>query len=319
MPQKKRTRRRKVAPATVGLAASATKAGLEGELGSLAQTVEADGGSVLGSYLEPFGGKPILLVTLPIDKVAPTPYQRDASEAHVKRLMNVIEKIGRFLDPVIAVHQDSGYWTPNGNHRLQALKKLGAKSVTALLLPDPDVAFKILALNTEKAHNLREKSLEVIRMERALGGTGIPASAPKESDYAFELEEPAFLTLGLCYEQRPRISGGAYHPLLKRIDEFLEEPIPKALAERQRRASRILEVDDVVSEIVQKLKDRGLTSPYLRAFVVARINPIRFSKATSFDFDQVLEKTLASAEKFNVGKIRQQDLASMAGPPASDE
>jgi ParB family chromosome partitioning protein len=311
---KKRTRRKKVAPGTVGLAAGATKAALEGQFSSLAQTVEADGGSVLGSYLEPYGGKPVLLVTLPIEKVAPTPYQRDASEAHVKRLMNVIEKIGRFLDPVIAVHQDSGYWTPNGNHRLQALKKLGAKSVTALLLPDPELAFKILALNTEKAHNVREKSLEAIRMERALEGP-----SGQETDYTFELEEPAFLTLGICYEKRPRISGGAYHPLLKRIDGFLDEPIAKALAERQRRANKLIELDDAVSEVVQKLKDRGLTNPYLRAFVVARINPIRFSKATSLDFDQVLEKMLASAKRFNVEKIRQQDLASMAGPPVSDE
>jgi len=314
MPQKKRPRRKKVAPGTVGLAAGATKAALEGQLGSLAQTVEADGGSVLGSYLEPYGGKPVLLVTLPIDKVAPTPYQRDASDAHVKRLMNVIEKIGRFLDPVIAVHQGSGYWTPNGNHRLQALKKLGAKSVTALLLPDPELAFKILALNTEKAHNLREKSLEAIRMERALEGP-----SGQETDYTFELEEPAFLTLGICYEKRPRISGGAYHSLLRRIDEFVAAPLREALRERERRANKLMELDDAVSEVVQKLKDRGLTSPYLRAFVVARINPVRFSKATSFDFDQVLEKMLAAAKKFNVEKIRQQDLASMAGPPPGEE
>jgi len=313
-PPKKRTRRKKVAPGTVGLAAGATKAALEGQLGSLAQTVEADGGSVLGSYLEPYGGKPVLLVTLPIDKVAPTPYQRDASDAHVKRLMNVIEKIGRFLDPVIAVHQGSGYWTPNGNHRLQALKKLGAKSVTALLLPDPELAFKILALNTEKAHNLREKSLEAIRMERALEGP-----SGQETDYTFELEEPAFLTLGICYEKRPRISGGAYHSLLRRIDEFVAAPLREALRERERRANKLMELDDAVSEVVQKLKDRGLTSPYLRAFVVARINPVRFSKATSFDFDQVLEKMLAAAKKFNVEKIRQQDLASMAGPPPGEE
>jgi ParB family chromosome partitioning protein len=57
----------------------------------------------------------------------------------------------------------------------------------------------------------------------------------------------------------------------------------------------------------------------LRPFVVARINPIRFSKATSFDFDQVVEKMLASVKKFNVEKIRQQDLASMASPPPSEE
>ena len=85
--------------------------------------------------------------------------------------MGVIEKIGRFLDPIIAVRKDEQYWTPNGNHRLQALKKLGAKTIVALLVPDADVAFKILALNTEKAHNLREKSLETIRMARALAAS----------------------------------------------------------------------------------------------------------------------------------------------------
>ena len=81
-----------------------------------------------------------------------------------------MEKIGLFLDPIIAIRHEDKYWTPNGNHRLQALKKLGVRTVVALLVPDPQVAFKILALNTEKAHNLREKSLETIRMARALAG-----------------------------------------------------------------------------------------------------------------------------------------------------
>ena len=110
----------------------------------------------------------MLLVALPIDRVEPTPYQRDPSDAHVKRLMNVIEKVGRFLDPVVLIRHDDRYWTPNGNHRLQAMRKLGAQTIIGLLVPDPEVAFKILALNTEKAHNVKEKSLETIRMARAL-------------------------------------------------------------------------------------------------------------------------------------------------------
>lgn len=313
MPVKKRTRRKKVAPGTAGLAAAETKAAPSGEADSLARQVEADGGAVLGSYREPYGGKQVLLAALPIDKVEPTPYQRNASEAHVKRLMNVIEKIGRFLDPIVAIRQDSLYWTPNGNHRLQALKKLGAKTVTALLIPEADVAFKILALNTEKAHNVREKSLEVIRMERALA-----EGKAKESDYAFEFEEASYLTLGLCYEQRPRFSGGAYQPVLKRTDDFFELPISKALAEREKRAAKLLELDDAVSEIVQKLKDRGLTSPYLRPFVVARINPIRFSKSTEFDSNEVLDKMIAAARRFKVEKVQQQDLAKMGGPPGEE-
>jgi ParB family chromosome partitioning protein len=282
---------------------------------ALAEQVRADGGVVLAAYREPFGGTPVLFTALPVDRVEPTPFQRDPSLPHVKRLMDVVEKLGRFLDPIVVVHQGGAYWTPNGNHRLQALRKLGARTVTALLVPDPDVAYKILALNTEKAHNLKEKSLETIRMERALAD-----STPQrpEREFAFEFDQPAFLTLGAAYEKRPRLSGGAYHPILRRIDDFLDEPVNKALRERERRSARLLEVDDQVSGIVEKLKARGLTSPYLRSFVVARVNPIRFSTSTDFDFDDVLDRMERAAAKFKIEKVKQEDVVR-AGGGAPDE
>jgi ParB family chromosome partitioning protein len=229
--------------------------------------------------------------------------------------MGVIETIGRFLDPIITVRKDGQYWTPNGNHRLQALKKLGVRTIVALLVPDAEVAFKILALNTEKAHNLREKSLETIRMARALAKT----SDEDETTFAFEFEQPAFLTLGVCYEERPRLSGGAYQSILRRVDEFLKEPMSKALKERERRGRKILKLDDAVSAAVEKLKARGLTSPYLKAFVVARVNYTRFSKATSFDFDETLDKIIGSAAKFNVDRVKQEDVVRVGGSGPPDE
>jgi ParB family chromosome partitioning protein len=287
----------------------------EPKLGELAAQVEADDGAVLGSYSDPFGGTGVMLVALPIEKVEPTPFQRDPSEPHVKRLMTVIEKFGRFLDPVVLVHHDGGYWTPNGNHRLQAMKKLGARTIVGLLVSDPDVAFKILALNTEKAHNVKEKSLETIRMARALAGR----KAGAESDYAFEFELPSFLTLGAAYEERRSLSGGAYQPVLRRIDDFLEEPMPRAVKERERRATKVLKLDDAVNKVVAALKDKGLTSPYLKPFVVARVNPIRFSKATEFDFDDVMDKMIASAGRFNVERVKQEDVAKVGGGPPEED
>lgn len=314
---KKRTvrRRRKTTPKSVGLAPLDTRTSDDPAAARLAREVDADGGAVLASYREPFGGTAVLLAALPIDRVEPTPFQRDPSEPHVKRLMNVVETLGRFLDPIVAIRTDDGYWTPNGNHRLQALRKLGARTIVALLVPDPDIAFKILALNTEKAHNLKEKSLETIRMERAL--VDAPAGRTERS-FAFEFDQPAFLTLGAAYEQRPRLSGGAYHPLLRRVEDFLDERIPRALTERERRAGKILAVDDAVTRIVQQLKARGLTSPYLRPFVVARINPIRFSTSTEFDFDDVLDRMSRAAAKFKVEKIRQEDVVRAGGGPADE-
>jgi ParB family chromosome partitioning protein len=314
-PRKKPVRRKKAAPASVGLTPAETRTAGNGAVDELSRSIEADGGAVLAAYREPFGGKPLLLAALPVDRVEPTPYQRDPSDAHVKRLMGVIDAIGRFLDPIITIRHEDRYWTPNGNHRLQALKKLGVRTVVALVVPEPDVAFKILALNTEKAHNLREKSLETIRMARALARTrDVPESA-----FAFEFEQPAFLTLGICYEERPRLSGGAYQPILRRIDEFLDMPMSKAMKERERRGRAVLKLDDAVSAVVEKLKERGLTSPYLKPFVVARVNYTRFSKATSFDFDETMSKIISSAARFNVEKVKQSDVVKAGGGPPDDE
>jgi ParB family chromosome partitioning protein len=314
---KRISRRKKATAASVGLAPAETREVRDRDAERLAEAVEGDGGVVLATYREPFGGTPVLFTALPVERVEPTPFQRDPSLPHVKRLMDVVETLGRFLDPIVVIRHDSGYWTPNGNHRLQALRKLGVKTITALLVPDPEVAFKILALNTEKAHNLKEKSLETIRMERALADS---SPGRREREFAFEFDQPAFLTLGAAYEQRPRLSGGAYNSMLRRIEDFLDEPVTRALRERERRAGKLLAVDDDVSAIIEKLKARGLTSPYLRPFVVARVNPIRFSTSTEFDFDDVLERMQRAAAKFKIDRVKQEHVVRAGGgAPEEDE
>jgi ParB family chromosome partitioning protein len=312
--KKKAVRRKKQAAGSIGLSPAETVTDV-GAAETLTPVVERDGGAVLGAYRDPFGGTTVLIVSLPIDRVEPTPYQRDPSDAHVKRLMKVIETLQRFLDPIIVVRHDDRYWTPNGNHRLQAMRRLGAKAIVALLIPDAQIAYQILALNTEKAHNLREKSLETIRMARALADD---TREPEEA-FEFQFEQPSFLTLGAAYESRPRLSGAVYQSVLRRIDEFLDKPLKKSVAERERRARLVLALDDRVTAIVEKLKARGLTSPYLRPFVAARINPIRFSKAASFDFDEVMEKMTAAAGKFNIERVKPEEVTKASGPPADED
>ncbi len=311
-------RRRKPAGASVGLTARELQAAAPpGEVAELHRSIEQDGGQALATYREPYGGRWVVLASLPIEIVEPTPYQRNLSDTHVRRLEGVIGKIGRFLDPIIAVRaQQEGaarYWTPNGHHRLSAMRTLGAKSIIAIVVPEPAAAYQILALNTEKAHNLREKALEVIRMYRELARL----DEAKEETYALEFEDPAFITLGLCYEQRPRFSGGAYHPVLKRVDTFLDQPLGTALGVRERRAKTVLHLDDLVVQQVEALKAKGLTSPYLKSFVVARVNPIRFrpKDAPPLSFDEVLERMTRATEKFNADKIKMEDLAKSGGAP----
>ncbi len=310
----RRSRKRaEAAPRSRGLTADALGAGSPpAPVARLAAAVEEDGGSVLATYRDPLGGSWQLLAGLPVDRVEPTPYQRDLSEAHVAKLCGAIDKLGRYLDPIVAVRTEEGrYWTPNGHHRLAALRTLGARSVVAIVVPEMEVAHRILLLNTEKAHNLRERALEVIRLAENLA----ELDPRPEREFESECEEPALLTLGLCYQENGRFAGGAYHPVLKRVEKFLAAPLPKALETRRERAAKVLELDEAVTAAVKELKSKGFDSPYLRAFVVARINPLRFKRGAKADFDETIDKMLAGARRFDPGRIRADQVARAGGAP----
>ena len=309
-----RKRPRKAKPGTKGLGPAECRLDQPtGAAAEVAEAIEKAGGWVVGSYKEPLGGHPLLLAILPIDAVEPTPFQRDLSDAHHKRLADVINKTGRFLDPIIAVvAPKEGFWTPNGRHRLEAMRRLGAKSITTLVAADREVAWQILALNTEKAHNLKERSLEVIRIYRGLVDEDATRS---ESQFAFYLDEPALVTLGICYERVPRFGGGAYHSILRRLETFTDQPLRAALRDHEKRATMVLDLEEKVAAAVRKLKELGLVSPYLRSFVVARINPLRWIKGEPPPLEEVLKTMRERAAKFNVEKIKPQDLAGAAGPP----
>jgi len=77
----------------------------------------------------------------------------------------------------------------------------------------------------------------------------------------------------------------------------------------------VLDLEEKVAVVVNQLKERGLVSPYLRSFVVARINPLRWIKDEPPPLEDVLKSMRERAAKFNVEKIRPQDLAGAAGPP----
>jgi ParB family chromosome partitioning protein len=286
------------------------------ELSALSADVAARGGAVIGAYREPFSGRPLLLASLPREAVEPTPFQRDLSPTHTKRLATKIEESGSFLDPLIVVRGAEGdFWTPNGRHRLAAAKVLGLRQITALISPDEELAFKILALNTEKAHNLKDRSLEAIRMAQALAEK---RPRTKECDYAVEFEAPELLTLGLVYLQNGRFAGGAYSPFLKKVDRFQTSTLPRSLREREGYAARLLAIDGRVKEIIAELKERGFNSPYVRNYVVARLNPVRFHRAKKGDTEPpmplgaALTRMAAAARKFDLASVRERDLALVA-------
>jgi ParB family transcriptional regulator, chromosome partitioning protein len=293
------------------------------EVAALADEVRAGGGAPIGAYREPFSGRAVLLAALPVESVEPTPFQRDLSPTHAKRLAAKIEEAGSFLDPLIVVRgADGRLWTPNGRHRLAAAKILGLKQITALVSPDEDLAFRILALNTEKAHNLRDKSLEVVRMAQNLAKRRPNA---KETEFAAEFEAPELLTLGLIYERNGRFGGGAYSPLLKKVDRFSDRTLAVSLRNRKDYAARIVEIEVQVKRIIEGLQKRGFKSPYLRSYVVARINPVRFHKIKKgqtkppMPIGEALTRMSAAAKKFNLESVKAADLALVAAVAGGED
>ncbi len=286
------------------------------EVATLVDDVREAGGAPIGAYREPLSGKPVLVASLPIKSVEPTPFQRDLSPTHTKRLAQKIEESGSFLDPIIVVRgAEGGFWTPNGRHRLASARVLGLRQITALISPDEDLAFRILALNTEKAHNLKDRSLEVIRMAQALA---VRNKRAKETDYTAEFEAPELLTLGLVYLENGRFAGGAYSPFLRKVDRFRDKTLSASLKERAGFAARLLAIDVEVKRIIAELQERGFRTPYLRNYVVARINPVRFHRAKKGETEPpmpmaaALTRMAAAAKKFDTQAVRESEVALVA-------
>ncbi len=279
--------------------------------------VRKAGGSVTGAWRDPLSGSPLVTAILPLAAVEPTPFQRELSPTHVKRLAQKIDECGVFLDPIITVASPrEGFWSPNGRHRLAAAKSLGMRAITALICPDPRLAYRILALNTEKAHNLRDRSLEVIRMAREIAARDARTT---ESDHLEEFESAAFLTLGIIYEEEGRFSGGAYHPMLRKVDRFDPAATLRAsLRLREGWASRLEAIDGDVTKAVKALQARGFKSPYLRTFVVARINPVRWIKLAKDEtkppmpVGEALTRMARAIRDFKIESVKQSDLALVA-------
>jgi ParB family chromosome partitioning protein len=325
-PAKKGTARKRIAPAreAIGLTAEQIALPLDSEdVASLVAEVRKAGGAAIGAYREPLSGKAMLVASFPRDAVEPTPFQRDLSPTHAKRLAAKIAESGSFLDPIIVVRGAAGgFWSPNGRHRLAAAKVLGMQQITALVSPDEQLAFRILALNTEKAHNLRDRALEVIRMARAIAKREPRAL---EGAWTAQFESAELLTLGIVYEEQSRFAAGAYAPFLRKVDRFSDKSLAVSLRERAGWASRLLAIDAEVRKIVATLEERGFRSPYLRTFVVARCNPVRFHKMKKGEtkppmpISEALTRMLGAAKKFDAAKVRQQDLALVAAVASDPE
>jgi len=241
---------------------------------------------------EPLHGYAQEIALIPVSKRKVIEVQRKPSAPHVKRLRSSIKKIG-FTIPLIVVRRGEENIIIDGQHRFLAAKELGIKELSAIIIPEK-YAHNLMELNVEKQMSLRERAYVALNVYRMYLNEN-PSMKEDDGRIMDSIEYAYYVTLGVAYEKKPRVSGSPYEPLLKKVDGFLSKPLKDAVVERERRAEVIIETDDLTRDVVKKVKELGVEHEFLYNEVVSFCNPMKRKKKVSQSFDNIfsaLQKNL---------------------------
>jgi ParB family chromosome partitioning protein len=253
------------------------------------------------TYKEPISGKTLEFKILKIDEIDIHSYERSISEEHLRKLMTAISKVGVYLDPITVFKDKSGkYYVLNGQHRLLAMKKLGFEEIPAIIFDDPEIAKNIIALNTEKAPDIRDmaKESKTIYMEYVENFPDEPESV------AGRYIEAYYVTCGFAYEKMERFGGSVFESLMKKVDLFTEERFADAVKMREERAERLITLYQKIIELEKQLKEQDIWHPFIRKEIFSHINPYKRLRVIPDTFDEVVDKLMTNLENLDVESFR---------------
>jgi ParB family chromosome partitioning protein len=249
---------------------------------------ETEGGL---AFRDPAKRRGLHFDVLPMAKLEVISHQRKASDAHVKRVMDSVDRVG-FLAPVVVVERDGGgYLIIDGQHRFLAAKELGLRRIPAVIAPR-DVARRMLTLNVEKEPNIRERSAVALSIYRELVDAE-PGMTEDDPEVADAVQQAHYVTLGLAYAASGRLAGSQFEPILRKCDGFMDAPLAESLPVREARAGRVVEAHRLVRAVSDKLKEIGAWHEFAGAQIISYANPLkRARKQHSFDetFDKLIAK-----------------------------
>jgi ParB family chromosome partitioning protein len=110
------------------------------------------------------------------------------------------------------------------------------------------------------------------------------------------IEFPYYLTLGLGYEKDQRLFGSAYESILRKVDRFISLPINEAYIVREKRSNTLVEIDNIVKEVVDKIKEQGIDHPFLHKEIVSYCNPISRKRKVEENIEEVFDKLRCNIE-----------------------
>jgi ParB family transcriptional regulator, chromosome partitioning protein len=251
---------------------------------------EAEGGL---AFRDPAKRRGLHFDVLPMAKLEVISHQRKASDAHVKRVMDSVDRVG-FLAPVVVVERDGGgYLIIDGQHRFLAAKELGLRRIPAVIAPR-DVARRMLTLNVEKEPNIRERSAVALSIYRELVDAE-PGMTEDDPEVADAVQEAHYVTLGLGYAASGRLAGSQFESILRKCDGFMDAPLAESLPVREARADRVVEAHRLVRAVTDKLKEIGAWHEFAGAQIISYANPLKRARK-QHSFDQTFDKLIAKLD-----------------------
>lgn len=251
-----------------------------------------------------YKGYNIFIAEIPVNRLEVVVYQRKPSKSHVKNLVKSISSIG-FVVPLVVAKKpnEDKFIILDGQHRYLACLDLGIRNIPCFIVPW-QYATLMINLNIEKQPNIKEKSYVALRIYNELVDM-FPEKRETEEEIIQSVEEIYFVTVGMVYDKEEKFSGSSWEPILKKADWPLDLALKEAKSQREKRADTIYELHQIVKDIVSKLKEIGISHPFVYKEVVSYANPIKRQRAiVEFDeiFSQIREKLMELRE--NPGEIR---------------
>jgi ParB family chromosome partitioning protein len=259
------------------------------ERGGGAVSKQADG----FQFKDPKHKQDLVFKVVPIDSLEVVAHQRKPSSYHVTHLISSIRRVG-FIVPLVVVERNGRYVILDGQHRFLAAQKLELKELPVIVVPER-LANLMMNFNIEKELNIREKSFVALNIYRQYLAEK-PQLLETDPLLTDSIEQAYYVTLGIGYEKDEKLRGGTLESIMKKCDYFLQKPLQEGLKERERRAQRVLQLNSMMTEIAQKLKEMDKWHPFVFQQILSFANPYK-RKREIIKFDDMFDTLIQNLEK----------------------
>jgi hypothetical protein len=173
---------------------------------------------------------------------------------------------------------------------LEAARSLGVEQLPVIVVPG-ELAQRMMSLNVEKDLNIRERAFVALGIYRTLMQAD-PELNESDPEVVDSIERAYYATLGIAYDKGSRLAGGAFEPLLKKCDTFLDAGIEECYAIREKRAGDVLEANDLIRQVVEEAKTLDVWHQYFQYQLISFVDPYK-RKRGPVDFDDFFGKVIA--------------------------